>query len=98
VDVVSEHAEVMAAIRDAVLGAPGELDLNTRLAILNGGGPQAMEAWLWKVRRCAYEVADRDFQALLEAGWSPDALFEALVTAAVGEGLRRYETGVAALR
>ncbi len=81
----------MDAIRDALLGAPGELDRETRIAILRGGGPHGLQPYLDKVRRHAYKVVDRDVEALREAGWSEDALFEATVAAAVGEGLRRLQ-------
>jgi hypothetical protein len=43
-------------------------------------------------------VADGDVEALQAAGWSDDALFEATVATAVGEGLRRLAAGLAALR
>jgi hypothetical protein len=92
----SGHAKVMDAVREAVLGAPGELDRETRAEVLAGGGPRDLQPYLGKVRRHAYRVVDRDLQALQEDGWSDDALFEATVAAAVGEGLRRLERGLAA--
>ena len=92
------HAEVMEALREGVLGAPGELDREARLAILKGSGPPGLQPYLQKVREHAYRVVDRDVEALKEAGWSEDALFEATVAGAVGEGLRRLEAGLEALR
>jgi alkylhydroperoxidase family enzyme len=91
------HAEVMEALRDAVLEAPGELDLDTRRRLLDGDGPPGLRPYLEKVRSHAYTVVDGDVEALREAGWSEDALFEATVATAVGEGLRRLEAGLAAL-
>jgi hypothetical protein len=88
----------MDALRDAVLGAPGELDRETRYAVLTGSGPPGLQPYLDKVRLHAYKVVDGDVEALRQAGWSEDALFEATVAAAVGEGLRRLELGIAALR
>ena len=91
------HAEVIESLREAVLGAPGELDREARQAILKGGGPPGLQPYLEKVRQHAYKVVDRDVEALREAGWSEDALFEATIATAVGEGLRRLDAGLAAL-
>ena len=91
------HAEVMEALRVAVLDAPGELDRDARRAILLGDGPPGLQPYLQQVRRHAYRVVDRDVEALQEAGWSEDALFEATVATAVGEGLRRLDAGLVAL-
>ena len=90
------HADVMAALLESVLGASGELDHGTRRAVLKGEGPPGLQPYLEKVRRHAYKVVDADVAALREAGWSEDALFEATVAAAVGEGLRRLELGLKA--
>ena len=87
----------MAALHESVLGAPGELDRGMRHAILKGEGPPGLQPYLEKVRQHAYKVVDGDVAALAEAGWSEDALFEATVAAAVGEGLRRLELGLAVL-
>ena len=91
------HELVIEALREAVLGAPGELDGPTREAVLAGGGPPDLQPYLEQVRLHAYRVADRDVEALQAAGWSDDALFEATVAAAVGEGLSRLAAALAAL-
>ena len=91
------HAEVIEALREAVLAAPGELDRETRWAVLTGSGPPGLQPYLEKVRRHAYRVVDGDVAALRSAGWSEDALFEATIATAVGEGLRRIDIGLAAL-
>jgi alkylhydroperoxidase family enzyme len=50
-----------------------------------------MGAYLEKVRDRAYAVVDRDIEALREAGFSEDAIFEQTVAAAIAEGLRRLD-------
>jgi hypothetical protein len=50
------------------------------------------------VRRGAYTVTDADVQELKAAGLSEDEIFELTVSTAVGVGLGRLETGLAALR
>ena len=50
-----------------------------------------MAAYLEKVRDRAYAVVDRDIEALKEAGFSEDAIFEQTVVVAIAEGLRRLD-------
>lgn len=49
------------------------------------------DAYLAKVRECAYTVTDGDVQALKDAGVSEDEIFEQTVAAAISEGLRRLD-------
>lgn len=51
--------------------------------------PEAMKAYLDKVRRHAYRVTDADVEALRAHGFSEDEIFEQTVAAAVAEGLSR---------
>jgi alkylhydroperoxidase family enzyme len=50
-----------------------------------------MADYLEKVRSRAYTVVDRDIEALKEAGFSEDAIFEQTVAIAIAEGLRRLD-------
>jgi alkylhydroperoxidase family enzyme len=59
--------------------------------------PPEFAAYLDKVRLTAYEVTDEDVEALKEAGFSEDQIFEHTVSAAVAAGLARLEAGLAAL-
>ena len=54
-------------------------------------------AYLDKVRNEAYKVTDADVQALKDAGFSDDEIFEQTVSAAVAAGLHRLEQGLACL-
>ena len=45
----------------------------------------------------AYMVTDADVDALSAAGYSENAVFETVVSAAVGAGLARLEAGLTAL-
>jgi len=56
-----------------------------------------MDAYLDKVRNEAYKVTDADVQALKDAGFSDDEIFEQTVAAAVAAGLHRLEQGLACL-
>jgi alkylhydroperoxidase family enzyme len=53
--------------------------------------PPEMGAYLEKVRDRAYAVVDGDLEALKEAGFSEDAIFEQTVAVAIAEGLRRLD-------
>ncbi len=60
--------------------------------------PEPLARLLNKITRYAYKVTDEDIQALLEAGYSEDAIFESVVSAALGTAIRRYERGMAVLK
>jgi alkylhydroperoxidase family enzyme len=59
--------------------------------------PPDFATYLDKVRTQAYRVTDADVQALKDAGYSEDEIFELTVSAAVAAGLARLEAGLAAL-
>ncbi len=67
-------------------------------APLEDAAPPGLAAYLEKVRRRAYTVTDGEVQALKDAGFTEDAIFEATVAAAVGAGLERLDAGLAAVR
>jgi alkylhydroperoxidase family enzyme len=59
--------------------------------------PPEFATYLEKVRLHAYKVTDRDVEALKEAGFSEDEIFEQTVSTAVAAGLDRLEAGLEAL-
>jgi alkylhydroperoxidase family enzyme len=59
--------------------------------------PPELAPYLDKVRRNAYKVTDQDVQALKDAGFSEDAVFEQTVSVAVAAGLMRLEAGLGVL-
>jgi len=59
--------------------------------------PREFATYLEKVRLHAYKVTDGDVQALRDAGFSEDQIFEHTVSAAVAAGLERLQAGLAAL-
>jgi alkylhydroperoxidase family enzyme len=56
-----------------------------------------LTSYLEKVRLYAYKVTDGDVQALKDAGFSEDQIFEQTVSVAVAAGLERLEAGLGAL-
>ena len=59
--------------------------------------PPELGPYLDKVRRNAYEVTDDDIQALKDAGYSEDVIFEQTVSVAVAAGLERLEAALEVL-
>ncbi len=64
----------------------------------NREAPHDLNAYLEKVRRHAYTITDQDVQALKDAGYSEDEIFEYTVSAAVGAGIERLNAGLETLR
>jgi alkylhydroperoxidase family enzyme len=92
------HATKMQRLVDAVLAGPGRLDPDIRrTAAEETDVPEALRGYLDKVTRHAYKVTDEDVEALREAGYSEDQIFEATVSCALGAGLRRLEAGLSAI-
>jgi alkylhydroperoxidase family enzyme len=59
--------------------------------------PPELASYLEKVRQHAYKVTDRDVQALKDAGFSEDRIFEHTVSVSVAAGLERLDAGLGAL-
>jgi alkylhydroperoxidase family enzyme len=60
--------------------------------------PAALTKYIEKVAQHAYKVTDADIEALQQAGYSEDAIFEITVSAALGAAMGRLERGLAALK
>jgi alkylhydroperoxidase family enzyme len=102
---MDERAELLRAVGRAVLDGAGALDpALRRSAFQRGGGddaaglPEPLGGFVDTVARRAYQVTDADVAALHAAGYGDDAVLEAVLATAVGAGLSRLETGLAALR
>ena len=59
--------------------------------------PPELAPYLDKVRRNAFKVTDQDIQALRDAGYSEDIIFEQTVSVAVAAGLERLKAGLEVL-
>lgn len=96
---MSRYAQVVSAFRDAVLRGKAVLSPTVRRIALEGGdaGTDSRD-YLAKVRAHAYRVTDEDVAALRSAGWTDETIYELTIAAAVGEGLRRLDVGLDALR
>jgi alkylhydroperoxidase family enzyme len=59
--------------------------------------PVELVPYLEKVRTGAFAVSDADVESLKQAGFSEDEIFEATVTVAIGQGLRRFDAAIEAI-
>lgn len=101
--------ETFRQLREAALAGPGMTSPEQRQQIAGWSAqpdqepagqpfPEPLARFLGKVARHAYKVTDENFQALLVAGYSEDAIFEMVISAALGAAVGRYERGMAVLR
>jgi len=60
--------------------------------------PTELTGYVTKVALHAYKTLDEDIEALRNAGYSEDAIFEVTLSAAIGAGQARLEGGLAVLK
>jgi alkylhydroperoxidase family enzyme len=107
----SRHAAHVQRMVEAVLSGPGDTDPALRRAIkawsaqLGGRSgaevieiPAELTGYVTKVALHAYKTLDEDIEALRNAGYSEDAIFEITLSAAIGAGQARLERGLVALK
>jgi hypothetical protein len=81
-----------------ILNGPGRAPVDQRArAFENAELPDPLRPLLHKVATKPAQVTDADFAMAMEAGFTGDQLFELVICAAVGESVRQYEAGLAAL-
>jgi len=73
------------------------IDELRRLAAAGPARPPQLTPYLEKVRSRAYSITDPDVAELKAAGVSEEEIFEATVSVAIEEGLRRLDAARAVL-
>jgi hypothetical protein len=92
------HAEKIAAVRSAVVEAPGVSARHVRLAAYHASPlPPPLGPYLEKVREAAWSISDTDIAGLQAAGYSEDAILELTVAAAAGAAGSRYDAAIRAM-
>ncbi|HEX6484505.1 MAG TPA: hypothetical protein VF043_37145 [Ktedonobacteraceae bacterium] len=104
------HTTKIRRLVHAMLNSPGDTDTTIRQAVEKystrvglsptstaGDIPAELTGYVKKVALHAYKTTDEDIAALRQAGYSEDAMFEITLSAALGAGLARLESGLAAL-
>ncbi len=105
------HAANAQRLIDAVLTTSGDTEPSVRRIIaawsarLGGRStpqvdaiPPVLASYLKKVALHAYKTTDEDIEGLRKAGYSEDAIFEITLSAALGAGMARLESGLEALK
>ena len=103
------HRQGVEATVQASLSASGPTDKDVRIRLArwveaNVRGqqpedlqPQALAAFATKQVRGAYKIVDEDFEALTEAGFEDEAIYDIVVVVAVAAGATRYRLFLDAL-
>lgn len=110
----ARYTDLVERLRASVLKGAGvtdpavRQDVASRASALGGATsgtaspaaavPRDISALVDKIARRAYTVTDADIQAVRQAGYSEDAVFEVTAAAALGAALGRLERGLAALK
>jgi alkylhydroperoxidase family enzyme len=106
-----EHNTNTRRLVEAVLTSPGETNPALRYTVeayaAELGGrpdeqagklPAELAEYVTKVALHAYKTTDEDTEALQQAGYSEDAIFEITLSAVLGAGMARLERGLAVLK
>jgi alkylhydroperoxidase family enzyme len=99
-----KHDESIGRFADAILQTPGEAGLELRASVeAYAAGkpaelPDDLRPYVEQVARRAYTVTDTDVDALRDAGYSEDAIFELTLAAALGAAQARLAAGLDAMR
>lgn len=93
------------ALRTSILETPGDTDPALRRAVRaraagepGAAVPGELAPLVDRIARHAHQVTGEDLAALQRAGYSEDAIFEVVLSAALGASRKRLERGLAALR
>ena len=89
----TQFEDALGELFSHVVGGPGTLDTEVRLAVANGeSAPTEFQTLTEKVHKHAYRVTDEDVQAVLDSGFHQEDVFEAVVSGAVGASVNRWRT------
>jgi hypothetical protein len=91
------HAALRDRVLKSVLEGAAETGTSVRKAAASGTGAAAdLQPLIDKIHRHAYKVTDDDI-ARAQAKYGDDAIFEIVVSAALGASLKRLDAGLKAL-
>ena len=95
---MSDIAGSRKALVTRILEGDGQASREQRRAAFdNAGLPGPLGSLVAKVAKGARAIRDEDIASARASGSSEDQIFEIVISAAVGEGSRQYDTALAAL-
>lgn len=101
---IDPYADERRTLVEAVTKGAGHLSTEVRKAIVDrargqeAAVPDALVGFVDRVAKNASEIADADVDAVKAAGFDEEAVFEAIVAAALGASLARLEAVDALLK
>lgn len=96
---MSDIKERQKVLVKQILGADGKASLSERRAAFeNRGASEPVSGLVDKVAEHACRIVDEDIAAVKASGLAEDDIFEIVVCAAVGQGIRHHEPALAALK
>jgi hypothetical protein len=87
----------------SLLESAGATELSLRRAVFervrtgNGGMPQDLTVLVGKIAERPWTVTDSDILQARDAGYSEDQIYELVLAAAAGGGVRRLDAGLRAM-
>jgi alkylhydroperoxidase family enzyme len=95
---MADIRQARKALVERILDGDGKASRGQRRASFdNSGLAEPLSTLIDKVAKHAYKVMDEDIDAARAMGLSEDEIFELVVSAAIGQATRQYETALAAL-
>lgn len=95
---MSDIKEARNALLNRILEGTGDASSSDRQAAFTLSGlREPLRPLIDKVTRGAFAVTDEDIAAAKASGLSEDQVFEIVVSAAIGQANRQYDTALAAL-
>jgi hypothetical protein len=91
--VLNRAGHSSAELRRAVFDRSAALDNRATQSAI----PEALTPYVDKIGQHAYKIVDRDIEALRNAGYDDDQIFELTICAAAGAGFARLERGLKAV-
>lgn len=107
----NRHEEKIKNLVDNVLKGPGHSDPQLRQAVAQKVAAhagrtsendvsvhEALDTYVDKIALYAYKITTADVDALRDAGFSENVIFELTLSAALGAGMARLKSGITALK
>lgn len=95
------YGALVQRVKDGVFRSTAETSPEMRREAAEqrlGELPVNLREYVSKVAQHAYKVTDEDVEALKQAGYSEDQIYELTAAAAVGAALKRLDRGMQALK
>jgi hypothetical protein len=95
---MSRTQQLHKAMIERILKGKGHSSTEQRFAAFsNANLSQPLVSLIDKVANSSFKITDKDIASAKESGFTEDQIFELIISAAVGQSERQYESAIAAL-